>query len=174
MNIRIDMMLLTKGDIDKMGIYQIGKNKESIAQAIKTLKAQDAELDGRIDELFLNPAQKLYAAGIKSHGKLAVQDVVDATNGKTTKVTADVTKKVEYTQANLRELFGTLPVTDAVKYIDVKFHISEANYPKLQTYVKEYETLALGANSTELSKLLEDSRIVKYSSPKISLELEGD
>ncbi len=164
----------TLAEIQELEPYKLQKLEADLAIVMDTLKLQLKNISDECGRRFAGDAKNQYDKSGKSHGKIFVEKCIDVPTGTELIVNATVTKKVDYTQTKLRELFGSLPIDEAQKYITVDFHVSETNYPKLQVYLKEYEQLAYGVGSDTLSKLLEESRIVKYSSPKISLELEND
>lgn len=152
--------------LDSLAAY-----RGALESAAKEIKAQLNLVEMEIGVRYLVHEQGARERANKSHGVVLVDKYLGV--GQVVKVVSNITKKVDYTQTKLRELFGSLSIDEAQKYITVDFHVSETNYPKLQAYLKEYEQLAYGAGSNVLSDILEESRIVKYSAPKISLELEN-
>lgn len=160
---------MTLPDSDALAIAtteQLHAYQEVVASHMKVLKRIGDDINKRIHESYSPAEAGMRSLVAKASGRIEIENF-DCVGGGTMRVVSDVTKKVTWLQPPLRTIFGSLPLAQAEKYIDVEFSVKETNYEKLKAELPAWEA-EYGASG--LVAKLEESRVVKYSEAKISLE----
>lgn len=143
--------------------------QDEIKQYLKVLKNKLTEVEDHIHEEWSKSENEVRKLSGKQSGRIEIESL-EQPDGSVIRVVSDATKKVTWLQPPLRAIFGSLPLAQAEKYIDVEFTVKEASYEKLKAELPAWEA---EHGVSGLVAKLEESRVVKYGDAKISLEKKG-